>query len=98
MAILLALIPILMIFICLFVFKQTSLKASLISYAVCGGIVLLTPMFRLQIGEIVQLLGADGRYYKAIIIEITETTVTVDYNHHLAGKDLTFEIELVEIN
>lgn len=53
MAILLALIPILMIFICLFIFKQTSLKASLISYAVCGGIVLLTPMFRLQIGEIV---------------------------------------------
>ncbi|WP_017152771.1 L-lactate permease [Bacillus bingmayongensis] len=53
MAVLLALIPIMMIFICLFVFKQTSLKASLISYAVCGGIVLLTPMFRLQMGEVV---------------------------------------------
>lgn len=53
MAVLLALIPIMMIFICLFVFRQTSLKASLISYAVCCGIVLLTPMFRLQMGEIV---------------------------------------------
>ncbi|MGF9962859.1 L-lactate permease [Bacillus rhizoplanae] len=53
MAVLLALIPIMMIFICLFVFKQTSLKASLISYVVCIGIVLLTPAFRLQIGEVV---------------------------------------------
>ncbi len=53
MDVLLALIPILMIFICLFLFKQTSLKASLISYAICTGIVLLTPMFRLQIGEVV---------------------------------------------
>lgn len=53
MAILLALIPIMMIFVCLFVFKQTSLKASLFSYAVCVGIVLFTPMFRLGIGETV---------------------------------------------
>ena len=53
MAILLALIPIMMIFVCLFVFKQTSLKASLFSYSVCVGIVLFTPMFRLGIGETV---------------------------------------------
>lgn len=52
MTVLLALIPIMMIFICLFVFKQTSLKASIISYVVCSGIVLLSPVFRLRIGEI----------------------------------------------
>ena len=53
MAILLALIPIMMIFICLFLFKQTSLRASLISYAVSVGIVLLSPTFRLGISETV---------------------------------------------
>ncbi len=31
------------------------------------------------------------------IIEITETTVKIDANHPLAGQDLTFDIELVEI-
>lgn len=33
----------------------------------------------------------------ATVTEITEETVTVDGNHELAGKALTFEIELVEI-
>jgi peptidylprolyl isomerase len=32
-----------------------------------------------------------------IVKEIKEDAVTVDANHPLAGKDLTFELELVEI-
>jgi peptidylprolyl isomerase len=31
------------------------------------------------------------------IIEVTATTVKIDANHPLAGKDLTFDVELVEI-
>ncbi len=31
------------------------------------------------------------------ITGITDTTITIDANHPLAGKDLTFEIKLVEI-
>lgn len=31
------------------------------------------------------------------ITEVKEATVTVDFNHPLAGKDLIFEIEVVEV-
>jgi cyclophilin family peptidyl-prolyl cis-trans isomerase len=38
---------------------------------------------------------AYGRPY--VIVEINESTVTLDGNHRLAGKELTFEIELLGI-
>jgi lactate permease len=50
-AVLVAIAPIIMIFLCLFLFKQTSLRASLISYGVCVGIVLCIPMFQIQLIE-----------------------------------------------
>ncbi len=49
------------------------------------------------IGVQVMLSGPDNHPLPAIITEIDDEFVTVDFNHMLAGKDLTFEIELVEI-
>jgi len=48
-------------------------------------------------GEIVMWsrIGVDGFY--GIVVEITDEYVVIDANHPLAGKNLTFEIELVEI-
>lgn len=48
-------------------------------------------------GAPVQGTTADGRPLFAKIESFTESAVTLDLNHPLAGKDLTFEIELVEI-
>lgn len=31
------------------------------------------------------------------VIKINETTATIDHNHPLAGKDLTFEIEILDV-
>jgi len=50
-----------------------------------------------EVGQRLQTQGADGRIIVVVVTEVTETTITVDANHPLAGKDLTFEIELVEI-
>ena len=50
-----------------------------------------------EVGGVVELAAPDGRKLAAVIAEIAEEQVTLDFNHPLAGKDLTFDIELVEV-
>ncbi len=38
-----------------------------------------------------------GNIFPVVITEVTEEFVMLDANHPLAGKDLIFDIELVEI-
>lgn len=40
----------------------------------------------------------DGQQIPLIITAVTDDTITVDANHPLAGKDLTFEVTLVSVN
>jgi len=51
----------------------------------------------LAVGERFQASRADGKGLQLTVVEIHDDTVVVDANHPLAGKDLVFEIELVEI-
>jgi len=51
----------------------------------------------LEVGQELTARPPSGEMITATVIVVSETSVTVDANHHLAGKDLTFEIELVEI-
>ena len=48
-------------------------------------------------GQQVQVRQEDGRCFPVIVTEISESGVTLDANHPLAGQDLTFELLLVEI-
>jgi peptidylprolyl isomerase len=48
-------------------------------------------------GDRVVTQTEDGRQMQATITEVTDETVTLDFNHPLAGEQLTFEIELLEI-
>lgn len=50
-----------------------------------------------QIGEQIQLYRADGQPIVATVTGISEKSVTLDCNHSLAGKDLTFDVVLEEI-
>lgn len=43
-------------------------------------------------------LSQGGQRAVARIAEVSDETVTLDANHPLAGKDLTFDLELVEID
>lgn len=39
----------------------------------------------------------DGKEIPLVVTKISDETITVDANHPLAGKDLTFKVKLVEI-
>ena len=51
----------------------------------------------LEIGTQLQMQSPDGQALPVTVVEVDEATVTLDANHPLAGKDLTFELELVFI-
>ena len=55
------------------------------------------PDLDVNIGMVLQVRSAEGQIARAIVRDLTETDVTLDLNHPLAGQDLTFEIEVVEI-
>ena len=51
---------------------------------------------KLEIGMHPVLATPDGRPIPCVVVDKDEETITFDMNHELAGKDLTFEIELLE--
>lgn len=51
----------------------------------------------LPVGQTVYLQGPGGQPLPALVVEVTEETVTFDLNHEMAGKTLNFEITLVEV-
>jgi len=51
----------------------------------------------LEIGQRIQLKQEEGQIVAVTITDVTDTMVTLDANHPLAGKELTFEMELIEI-
>jgi peptidylprolyl isomerase len=53
--------------------------------------------FEFTEGMNVSLTGPGGQPFVATITEIADENVTADFNHPMAGKDLTFEIEVLNI-
>jgi len=51
----------------------------------------------LEVGLMLEMRTPQGQSVPVTVAELTDDTVTLDANHRLAGHDLTFEIELVEI-
>ena len=52
----------------------------------------------LEIGMQLQMQSPTGQVMPVTVVEISDEIVKLDANHMLAGKDLTFAIELVSIN
>lgn len=52
----------------------------------------------LSVGMPLQLQTESGMLVAAVVVEITDTHAKLDANHPMAGKDLNFEIEVIEIS
>ena len=50
-----------------------------------------------EVGQPLQATGDNGQAINVIVKEINEENVMIDGNHPLAGKELIFDIEVVEI-
>ncbi|MEI7815602.1 MAG: peptidylprolyl isomerase [Desulfuromonadales bacterium] len=48
-------------------------------------------------GDQMEVILEDGSPMPVLVTEVTDTAITLDANHPLAGRDLTFTIRLVEI-
>jgi peptidylprolyl isomerase len=53
--------------------------------------------FTPEVGLDLALHETDGESLSAIVVDVSESKVTLDANHPLAGKDLTIDIDLLEI-
>jgi FKBP-type peptidyl-prolyl cis-trans isomerase 2 len=51
----------------------------------------------LEEGIMLQMQGPAGQVLPVKVVKVTDDAVTLDANHDLAGKDLTFDLELVSI-
>ncbi len=51
-----------------------------------------------EVGQMLVSRQPDGMEIPLTVTNVTADSITIDANHQLAGKDLIFEIEVVEIN
>jgi peptidylprolyl isomerase len=54
----------------------------------------LTP----EVGMQLNMSNGQGQNFPVVIVEVRDDVVVLDANHPLAGKDLIFDLELVEIS
>lgn len=57
----------------------------------------LPPDMNPEVGQQLAMSQPDGQQVPVKVKEVREDVVVIDANHDLAGKDLIFDIELVEI-
>jgi len=55
------------------------------------------PHLELQIGTVLRMRKAGGEKIRRIVTTLSDTRVMLDANHPLAGENLTFDLQLIEI-
>jgi peptidylprolyl isomerase len=55
------------------------------------------PYSDIQAGKRIWMLDEMGERFPVTVVNVGETMVTLDFNHPLAGQDLTFEVEILNV-
>jgi peptidylprolyl isomerase len=50
-----------------------------------------------KVGQTLEIHHREGKPMVVRVVDVSESTVTLDANHPLAGRDLTFDLQLMEI-
>jgi len=50
-----------------------------------------------SVGQLLEVHHPDGNSSVVTVTEVSDDSVTLDANHPLAGKELTFDIEIMEV-
>ncbi|GMR05015.1 MAG: peptidylprolyl isomerase [Thermodesulfobacteriota bacterium] len=48
-------------------------------------------------GTVLQAATEDGKAVPVVVREVKEDTVVIDFNHPLAGKTLTFDVKIIDV-
>jgi FKBP-type peptidyl-prolyl cis-trans isomerase SlyD len=51
----------------------------------------------IKVGNTVPMMSTNGQRMNGLVLEITDDTVKMDFNHPLAGEDLFFRGEILEV-
>ncbi len=51
----------------------------------------------IQMGNVLNLVDEQGMHHRGQVIDITDTTVKMDFNHPLSGRDLHFSGQIVSL-
>lgn len=51
----------------------------------------------LKVGMGLQMQDSEGQVIPVVVMAVNDKSVTIDANHPLAGKNLNFELELIEV-
>lgn len=57
----------------------------------------MPPDWEPEIGQQLQIQQGPEQYIPVIVTDVSDSTVRLDANHPLAGEDLTFDIQLVQL-
>lgn len=58
---------------------------------------LFTGDYELEEGLVVSFADGDGQERPGVVVQVFEETVKIDFNHPLAGRDLQFSVEIVDV-